>query len=118
LQGYLQAYAFPAQIKIRRKKDQYVNGSFHTNSIENFWSLLKRGIIGIFHQVSAKHLQRYCDEFASRYNTRQIKDHERFEFVVSHSDGRLKYADLIADKSKHRDEPFAGQKESWIENNQ
>lgn len=53
---------------------QYVNGCFHTNGIENFWSLLKRGIIGIFHQVSPQHLQNYCDEFAARNNTRKIKE--------------------------------------------
>lgn len=45
---------------------------FHTNGIENFWSLLKRDIYGIYHQVSRKHLQRYCDEFAGRFNTRKI----------------------------------------------
>jgi transposase-like protein len=74
---------------------QYVNSRFHTNGIENFWSLLKRGIIGIFHQVNPAHLQRYCDEFAARYNTRQIKDHERFEKSIQNSDGRLKYNQLI-----------------------
>ena len=74
---------------------QYVNGGFHTNCIENFWSLLKRGIIGIFHQVSPQHLQRYCDEFAARYNTRKIKDSERCEYYVHRSERRLKYAQLI-----------------------
>jgi transposase-like protein len=74
---------------------QYVNSGFHTNGIENFWSLLKRGIIGIFHQVSPEHLQRYCDEFAARYNTRQIKDHERFDHFTKRSEGRLKYNHLI-----------------------
>ena len=75
---------------VDHKAGQYVNGGFHTNGIENFWSLLKRGIIGIFHQISPQHLQRYCDEFAARYNTRQIKDHERFELYVQQSEGRLK----------------------------
>ena len=76
-------------------KGQYVNGGFHTNGIENFWSLLKRGIIGIFHQVSPQHLQRYCDEFAARYNTRKIKDNERFEYYIQRSEGRLTYNRLI-----------------------
>jgi transposase-like protein len=75
---------------------QYKNGQFHTNGIENFWSMLKRGIIGIYHQVSFDHLQRYCDEFAARYNTRKIRDHERFELSVRNSEGRLKYSQLIA----------------------
>ena len=83
---------------VDHKSGQYVNGGFHTNGIENFWSLLKRGIIGVFHQVSPQHLQRYCDEFAARYNTRQIKDHERFELVVKNSEGRLKYNELTGKK--------------------
>ncbi|MBL7718756.1 MAG: transposase [Flavipsychrobacter sp.] len=51
---------------------EYVRGKIHTNSIEGFWSQLKRGIIGTFHSVSHKHLQRYCDEFAHRHNNRSL----------------------------------------------
>ncbi|MFH4247271.1 IS1595 family transposase, partial [Acinetobacter baumannii] len=47
----------------------YVRGNVHTNTIEGYWSLLKRGIYGIYHQVSKKHLHRYCTEFGFRYNT-------------------------------------------------
>jgi transposase-like protein len=69
---------------------------FHTNNIENFWSLLKRGIIGIYHYVSPKHLHRYCNEFSGRYNTRKIKDNIRFEDIVKKSlNHRLKYEGLI-----------------------
>ncbi|MCW3073433.1 MAG: family transposase [Flaviaesturariibacter sp.] len=76
---------------------EYVlNGIVHTNSIEGFWSILKRGLYGIYHQVSEKHLQRYCDEFSARYNTRDIKDNERFELAVKNSEGRLTYNTLIA----------------------
>lgn len=82
-------------VMVDHKKGQYVNKGFHTNGIENFWSLLKRGIIGIFHQVSPQHLQRYCDEFASRYNSRKITDDERFDLALESSDGRLKYNELI-----------------------
>lgn len=85
-------------VVVDHKNGQYVNGGFHTNGIENFWSLLKRGIIGIFHQVSPQHLQRYCDEFASRYNTRGLKDAERFALSVQNSNGRLKYNQLIGKK--------------------
>jgi hypothetical protein len=98
--GYVM-YAYLGQdekfkhVMVDHSAGQYVNGGFHTNGIENFWSLLKRGIIGIFHQVSPQHLQRYCDEFAARYNTRKIKDNERFEYYVQRSEGRLKYAQLI-----------------------
>lgn len=80
---------------VDHRSGQYVNRGFHTNGIENFWSILKRGIIGIFHQVSPQHLQRYCDEFAARYNSRQLKDHERFELSIQNSEGRLKYNELI-----------------------
>jgi transposase-like protein len=83
-------------VVVDHSKGEFVKGGFHTNGIENFWSLLKRGIIGIFHQVSPKHLQRYCDEFAARYNSRLIKDNERFDLTLRNSIGRLKYFQLIA----------------------
>ena len=54
-------------------------GVFHTNTIEGFFSLLKRGIIGTYHHVSEQHLHRYCAEFDFRYNTRQLNDFERAE---------------------------------------
>ncbi|HEX7757400.1 MAG TPA: IS1595 family transposase, partial [Niabella sp.] len=76
-------------------KGEYVKGKFHTNSIENFWSQLKRGLYGIYHQVSPSHLQRYCDEFALRYNTRKIADNERFDLSLQRSEGRLTYNRLI-----------------------
>jgi DUF2075 family protein len=57
--------------------------------------LLGRGIHGIYHQAYPKHLQRYVDEFAVRYNSRDIKDNERFELSVKNSAGRLKYTQLI-----------------------
>lgn len=82
-------------VMVDHSKGQYVNGNFHTNGIENFWSMLKRGIIGIYHYVSPDHLQRYCDEFAARYNTRGIKDAERFILALQNSEGRLKYDQLI-----------------------
>lgn len=51
--------------------EQFVNGEHHTQSIEGFWSLLKRSISGTHVWVSKQHLQKYADEFAFRYNTRQ-----------------------------------------------
>jgi len=96
-------------VVVDHSKGEYVRGGFHTNGIENFWSLLKRGIIGIFHQVSPWHLQRYCDEFAARYNSRKITDSERFELSIKNSAGRLTYAQLIAIPSKNNNEmPLMG----------
>lgn len=50
---------------------QYVEGLTHTNTIENFWSLFKRGVVGSFHKVSEKHLDRYIGEFVYRFNGRK-----------------------------------------------
>jgi len=49
---------------------EYVNGNAHTNTLEGFWSLLKRGIVGQYHYVTAKHIDRYITEFCYRYNNR------------------------------------------------
>ena len=49
---------------------EYVNGDIHTNTIEGFWAIIKRGAYGSFHSVSRKHLQKYVDEFCYRYNLR------------------------------------------------
>ncbi len=51
----------------------YVSGDVHTNTIEGFWSLLQRGISGVYHGVSAKHLQSYLDEYVFRYNNRDAE---------------------------------------------
>ena len=75
---------------------EFVNGMASTNTAESFWSHLKRGINGIYHHVSAKHLQRYCDEYSYRWNTRSMTDGERFEDWFNHVNGkRLTYKSLI-----------------------
>ena len=51
---------------------EYVNGQAHTNGIESFWAMLKRAHKGTFHKISAKHLQRYINEFAGRHNFRDL----------------------------------------------
>jgi transposase len=56
--------------RINHSAKVYVMGDTHTQNIEGFWSLLKRGIGGVYHSVSAKYLQTYCDEYAYRYNRR------------------------------------------------
>lgn len=58
-------------------KGRYVDNGVHTNNIENFWSLAKRAIIGIYHWVSKEYLQNYLNEFVFRYNTRDLEETER-----------------------------------------
>lgn len=86
---------YKAHIAVNHTDFEYVRDGWHTNQIEGFFSLLKRGIIGIYHYTSPKHLQRYCDEFSYRYNTRKIKDADRFNLTMQKTDGRLKYSTLI-----------------------
>ncbi len=75
---------------------QYVNGRIHTNGLENFWSLLKRGINGTYVSIEPFHLFRYLDEQTFRYNNRKnMNDQGRFEKMMSNVAGRrLTYADL------------------------
>jgi transposase len=56
--------------RINHSAGVYVRGNVHTNTIEGFWSLVKRGIGGVYHSISAKHLQNYLDEYCFRYNRR------------------------------------------------
>lgn len=58
-------------------KGEYVRGNAHTNTVEGWFALLKRGVTGTFHHVSEEHLDRYVDEFAFRYNRRELTDGER-----------------------------------------
>ena len=55
---------------VNHSTKEFVNGQAHTNGIESFWSMLKRGYHGTYHHMSAKHLQRYIEEFAGRHNIR------------------------------------------------
>ena len=79
---------------INHSEGQYKVGPYHTNSIENYWSLLRRGIYGIYHHVSTKHLQRYCDEFAYRFNSRKLHDGFRWTLAMQQLEGRLTYKQL------------------------
>jgi len=56
---------------VQHQQNIYVMGDAHTNTIEGFWSLVKRGIGGVYHSVSRKYLQSYLDEFSFRYNHRK-----------------------------------------------
>lgn len=80
---------------IAHSRHIYVRGNVHTNTIEGFWSLLKRGILGIYHHVSPKHLHRYCEEFEYRYNTRKLTETDRFALTLTQCAGRLTYKSLV-----------------------
>jgi transposase-like protein len=80
---------------VNHSEKEYVRGNVYTNGIENFWSLFQRGVIGIYHHTSTKHLDKYLDEFEFRFNTRKNSEGERFGKAVSLVSKRLTYAQLI-----------------------
>ncbi len=79
---------------------QYVDGRVHTNSLENFWSLLKRGISGTYVSVEPFHLFRYLDEQTYRYNNRKMTDGERFSMAVSGIVGKRLTFDQLTGKNQ------------------
>ena len=72
--GYNRVWKEHPSAVIRHTKGEYVVGAVHTNTIEGFWSLIKRGIVGTFHNVSSKYLPLYVAEFEYRYNNRNNPD--------------------------------------------
>ena len=85
---------------------EYVNGQVHTNGLENFWSLVKRGLKGTYISVEPFHLFRYLDEQVFRYNNRATKkkfisDSHRFEMAFPQiADKRLTYDELIGRRAE------------------
>ena len=77
----------------------YVQGNVHTNGLENFWSLLKRGIHGTYVSVEPFHLFRYVDEQAWRYNNRKMTDGERFDMAVKGIVGKRVTFDELTGKT-------------------
>ena len=81
---------------VKHSVSEYVRGQAHTNGIESHWALLKRGYVGTYHQMSAKHLGRYVSEFEGRHNARPLDTIDQMGRMVTGSvDKRLRYADLI-----------------------
>ena len=94
--GYRPSHRLYLVDSVAHGRGEYVRGNVHINTIEGAFSLLKRGIIGIYHYVSPKHLQKYCHEFEYRYNTRKATDTERFDKVLERvGNARLRNIDLI-----------------------
>ena len=82
---------------VKHSVSEYVNGMAHTNGIESFWALLKRGYHGNFHHVSEKHLGRYVREFAGRNNIRDLDTIDQMKMLARGMVGkRLRYRDLVA----------------------
>lgn len=83
---------FASHNVVTHSAGEYVRGKAHTNTIEGFFSRLKRGLIGTYHHVGAQHLSRYVTEFDFRYNTRKGTDAERATAVIGGIGGkRLMY---------------------------
>ena len=86
---------------VKHSVGEYVNGMAHTNGIESFWSMFKRGFHGTYHQMSPAHLDRYVTEFVGRHNQRE---HDTIDQMASMVRGlefkRLRYSDLI-DHGEH-----------------
>jgi transposase-like protein len=83
--------------KVNHRQGEYARGDVHTNSIENVWSLLKRSIVGSYHQVSAKHLDAYLEELEFRYNNRENPYMFRDAMLKLLLAETLPYAKLIAE---------------------
>lgn len=81
---------------VDHSKKEYARGVFTTNSIEGAFSLFDRMVIGIYHNISPKHIQKYADECAFRYNIRKTSESEKFITALSKAEKRLTYKALIA----------------------
>ena len=94
--GYQNVHKYYDHYFVDHGRKQYADGNVYTNTIEGFRSILKRGIIGIYHYTSRKHLQNYVNEFVFRYNTRKIDDRAKFNLLLCNTEYRLTYKELVA----------------------
>ncbi len=76
---------------VNHTNGEYVRGKVHTNTVESFFALLKRGTYGTFHHVSRKHLHRYCEEFGFRWTWRKVKDEVRSRMAIKAGEGKRLY---------------------------
>ena len=87
----------PNREAVHHSVGEYVRDQVHTNGVESFWSMLKRAHKGVYHRLSAKHLQRYVAEFAGRQNIRNLDTLAQMQHVVAAMVGkRLLYRDLVS----------------------
>ena len=81
---------------VKHSVREYVKGEIHTNGIESFWSMLKRGYVGTYHRMSFEHLPRYVTEFEARHNCRPYDTIEQLALMILGAEGRiLPYAELV-----------------------
>ena len=84
-------------LSVKHSIGEYVRDQAHTNGIESFWAILKRGYKGVYHKMSPKHLKRYIAEFQERYNSKAMNTLARMKRIVERSVGKkLRYQDLTA----------------------
>ena len=83
---------------VRHGRKEYVRGDVHSNRIESFWALFKRGYHGTYHSMSKKHLQRYVNEFVYRFNRRELERADMFSDVVNRiaKHSKMSYKTLTA----------------------
>ncbi|MCL2247021.1 MAG: IS1595 family transposase, partial [Lentimicrobiaceae bacterium] len=81
---------------VDHSQGQYVEGNATTNTIEGFWSIFKRGVIGVYQKTSKKHLQKYVNEFVWRYNMRNSSQGFQYSSFLSATNHRTKYKELVA----------------------
>ena len=92
--GYV---GLPHHETVRHSVGEYVRGQAHTNGMESFWSMLKRGYVGTYHKMSPKHLDRYVGEFSGRHNQRPLDTLDQMSAMVRGMEQkRLRYADLVS----------------------
>ena len=90
-------HGLPNHESVKHSVGEYVDGMAHTNGIESFWALLKRGYHGTYHKMSRKHLDRYVQEFAGRHNIREEGTRVQMAEMARGMVGkRLRFCDLIA----------------------
>lgn len=99
---------------VNHSKGLYVSKDCHTNSVEGFWSHLKRGLKGTNHFVSKKHLNKYVKEYQFRYNTRNLSDIKRFEESFSYTCSRDASCDkILVDETNQKLQSFFSQENGF-----
>ena len=82
---------------VKHSVGEYVRNQAHTNGIESFWAIMKRGYYGTYHKMSPKHLDRYVAEFSARQNLREMDTADQMAFIARNMSGKsLLYRRLVA----------------------